>query len=95
MPDQPGADLLEVVLSASEILAREMGMWEQVGRGGGSFSWAGETGTREAEKKWQQKASAMSVGSCKRPLRLRMGGIHDTVQPLCQQAAIHKCMKVA
>jgi hypothetical protein len=95
MPDHPGVDLLEVVERASEISDLFIGMWSQGVEGGGSSGWSRDTGVGVAEKKRQQKASAISTGSCEIPEGVRMGGMRVSMWPLCHFAAVHKRSFVA
>ena len=95
MPDQPGANLLDVGLRAVEISCAVMVTRSQVGVGSGSSSWRVGMGLGSGGKNREAKAVAMSVGSAKRPEVVWMGGMWDWVRPLRHRAASHRFVRVA
>ena len=95
MPNQPGADLLEVSPRAVEILCAVMVTRSRMGVGLGSSGWWVGMGVGSGGKKQDAKAVAMLVGSDERPEVVWMGGMRDTERPLRQHAASHKLVRVA
>ena len=75
MPDQPGANLLDVGPRAMEILCAVMATRSQVGVGLGSSEWWAGIDVGSGGKKHDAKAVAMSAGWAERPVWVCMGGI--------------------
>ena len=94
MPDQPGADLLDVGPRAKEISCAVMATRSRVGVGSGSSSWWEGMGVGSGGKKREAKAVAMSVGSAERPVVVWMGGMRDWVRPLRHRAASQRLVRV-
>ena len=95
MPDQPGADLLDVGPRAEDISCAMMAMRSCVGVGVRSLWWWVGIGVGSGGKKCDTKAIAMSAGWADRPTGVWMGGIRFWVCPLCQRIASYKLVRVA
>ena len=95
MPEEPGADLLEVPDSAKVISDSVMGMKSRVGRGGGSSSCKGATWGRSVTKKRCRRASLISDVTWERVEgAMRRGGMRLIERPFLQAAASHKFSEV-